>query len=191
MNIIRYSQKTEPACIFCDGYDRQDIGLTIDGTNICSYHLSVIKGTAPEKPPVSELIPRAVNVSNSHVSELDMLDRLYIPKRFITHLQLKKGDRLTALVHTTKKFAELFPAVGGNIPIGSFNMITLTPNMLSLLEWGERDCITVTLDTKHNLLRLTLQDKYVPECVFCGSSDIAYTLQGRDICELHVQKMRV
>jgi len=94
------------------------------------------------------------------------------------------------LLHDTNKFAELFANESGNTHIDDFNRVLLPPCIVDELGWSECDKIAVALDTDHKLMRLTLQNKYVPKCVFCSSSNIAMKLQGRDICEHHLQKIK-
>ena len=170
-------------CAFCHS---RDIAKTIEGVGVCKYHLSVISNKNNASPPPVRPGQYGQYRGNSQVAKLDDIGRLLIPKKFYCQLGLKKGDRFTALLHLTFNFANLIAKEDGNMRIDDYNRIMLPGIMLDSLEWSAFDEISVTLDTKQKLIRLALQDKYVPECVFCGSDDIACIVQGRDICKFHL-----
>lgn len=174
-------------CAFCHS---RDIAKTIEDVGICKYHMSVIsrKNNAGPPPPFKPGRYKQYGQykGNSQVATLDDIGRLLIPKKLYCQLGLKKGDRFTALLHLTCKFANLIAKEDGNMRIDDHNRIMLPSNMLDSLEWNASDEIAITLDTKQKLIRLALQNKYVPECVFCGSDDIVCTVQGRDICKFHL-----
>lgn len=177
----------QPTCVFCDS---PDISHRIQDANICGYHMAFIIGAQPTKLPVSDLRQFSLNRGNSHIVSLDDMGRVLIPAKFYNMLGIKKGGHFTALVHVTRKFAELFPRENGQLRIDEYNRVRLPKFALNHLEWNAADKITVTLDTKHELIRLTLEDKYVPECVFCGGGDIVMRVQGRDICKEHLQEIK-
>ena len=178
---------TEPACAFCRS---QDTALTIEGVDICEYHVAVIKDTIPAKRPLADIGQFGLQRGNKHIVQIGDMGRTLIPDRFCRQLNIKDGDKFTPLVHITKKFMELFVKEDGNIRLDGYSRILIPQYLLSHLEWGMRDKLSVTLDPKVKMIRLTLEDKYVPKCVFCGSNDIALTLQERDICRKHLQEVQ-
>jgi len=191
MKLIKKSNPTKhnrnPSCVFCDSHDT---GLTIEGLGICNYHLATLKGEQPTGQPALNKMRRRLYLSNLWVVRIDDAGRVLIPEMFCRQLGLQKGSRLTALVHITNKFAELFVKEDGSMCIDDSNRVLLSPNIVRVLGWDNYDKIAVTMDKKHNLLRLTLEDKYVPRCVFCGSNDTAVTVQGSDICKFHLQEIK-
>ena len=189
MEIIGNSNSTghHPECVFCDSHDTV---LTIEGLGICKYHLAVVTGAKLTRHMALNKMRRRPYLGNSWIVRIDDAGRVLIPEKFYTQLGIQKGDRLTALVHLTNKFAELFANNNGNILIDDNNRVLLSPNVAGQLGWGHYDKVAVTLDREHKLIRLTLEDKYVPRCVFCGSDDVAMTVQGCDICKHHLQEIK-
>ena len=195
MKLVKKSNPTErgshPACVFCDSKDTM---LTIEGLGVCKYHFAKVTGGQPVSQPVGRLASnntrRRLYLSNSWIVRIDDAGRVLIPEMFYTQLGMQKGSRLTALVHITNKFAELFAREDGNLRIDDNNRVLLSPNIARTLGWDHYDKIAVTLDKKRKLIRLTLEDKYVPRCVFCDSNDIEMTIQGCDICKLHLQEIK-
>lgn len=174
----------DPRCAFCNS---RDTALTVEGINICKYHFATITRTAPTGSPISGTKRYRQSHGNLHIVTLGDMGRMVIPEGFYRKLGLKKGDRFAPLMHVTHNFALLFASEDGNIYIDDYNRLILPCNMLDQLEWGERDKIAVVIDVRRKLIKLTLKDKYIPKCVFCNSSNIAMTLQGRDICDFHVE----
>jgi len=170
-------------CAFCHS---RDIAKTIEGVGVCKYHLSTILRENNASPPPAKLGQYGQCRGNSKVATLDDIGRLLISEKLYCQLGLKKGDRFTAFLNLTYNFANLFAREDGNIRIDDHNRIMLPGVILDNLQWKAYDEIAVTLDTKQKLIKLTLRNEYVPECVFCGSEDIACTIQGRDICKLHL-----
>jgi len=178
---------TEPTCAFCHD---QDIALTIEGVSICKYHVATITDTVPAKRPLADMRQFGLQRGNTHIVQIGDMGRTLVPDRFCRQLGIKDGDKFTPLVHISKKYLELFVKDDGNIRLDGYSRILLPQYLLSHLEWGMRDKLSVTLDPKVKMIRFTLEDKYVPKCVFCGSSDIALTLQERDICRKHLLEVQ-
>ena len=171
------------SCVFCKS---DDIGLTVEGLDICKYHISTITGVPFNGVQKAEMKKFEPLMGNVKIATLDDLGRLIIPATLHRQIGWYKGIKLSASVNTVNKEVILEEDNDGVLEIGELSFLALPKEMRTELGWGASDKIAVTLCTENNHIKLAMEDRYVPSCVFCGSANVKMTVQGLDICERHI-----
>jgi len=179
-------EKYDPSCVFC-GSD--DIATRVNLLDICKYHISQFT-----EMDCQLLVNTIKKISNpqfpgAKIMTLAPGGRILIFSDIYNKLGLSPGGRLTARMHPNN-YIELTAKEDGELVIGGLDLVRLPKEMITQLGWEEYDKLAVAFDENNNLISITLADKYKPECVFCGSDDIAVTLQGVDICRHHVSELK-
>ena len=71
----------------------------------------------------------------------------------------------------------------GTHTIDELGRVKLPSEIRSKYGWGEKDTLTMYYVDK-NTLMLQLSEKYPGQkCVFCGTTEAAKTIKGKDICK--------
>jgi len=70
----------------------------------------------------------------------------------------------------------------GSRKIDELGRVTLTSELRSKFGWGEKDTL-ILYYVDSNTLMLQRAEKYPgAKCVFCGATEVAKSLQGKDVC---------
>jgi len=119
---------------------------------------------------------------------LDDVGRIVIPSGLRQHLKWKEGDTLTTFANLKHRFIELFKKEGGHMSIDTYGRVTFTEDFLETMKWDKGDKIYIR-PSKDGGLVLSLEEKYVQQCIFCDSEDIAVTINGIDVCTYHISEI--
>ena len=173
--------------MFCKS---DDVGITIQGLEVCRYHLSVISGIEYNGTVKSELRKPEPLKGNKKIVTLDDAGRLIIPSVLSRQLGWVKGGKLTASLNTVDKHILLTANEDGDICIEDLSLIKIPKYVRTELGWSNSDKIAVTLDVPSQHIKLNLEDKYIPSCVFCGSAEVVMAIQSSDICSYHLATIK-
>ena len=78
----------------------------------------------------------------------------------------------------------------GTRTLDELGRIVLPSEIRSKFGWGEKDTITLYY-VDSNTLMLQLAEKYPgAKCVFCGTTEAAKSLQGKDVCNGCLEKIK-